>query len=332
MFAQNFQALVLTERDGKTHAEIRQLSESDLPREEVLVAVDYSTLNYKDALAVTGRGKIVRQFPMVPGVDLAGRVVESASPDYKSGDAVLLTGWSVGERYWGGYSQYQRVKAGWLTPLPAGLSSREAMAIGTAGFTAMLCVLALEEGGVRPDSELPVLVTGAAGGVGSVAVALLSRRGYKVVAGTGRAETHDYLRRLGASDFIGREELSAKPRPLEAQRWAGAVDTVGSAILARVLAETVYGGTVAACGLAGGSDLPATVMPFILRGVRLQGVDSVMYPADKRPAVWRRLAEELPRELLAAMSEVIPLSQVPARAEAMLAGQVRGRLVVDVNA
>lgn len=327
-----FKALLLNQQDGRTVAALTQLTDADLPAEDVLVAVDYSSLNYKDGLAITGKGKIVRRFPLVPGIDLAGTVLESAAPDWRPGDRVVLTGWSVGEQYWGGYAQQARVKAQWLTPLPEGLDSRQAMAIGTAGFTAMLCVLALEEGGLKPDAAKPVLVTGASGGVGSVAVALLARLGYRVSAVTGRPENHDYLRELGAVEWVGRDEMSAPCRPLEAQRWAGVVDTVGGRVLARALAETDYGGAVAASGLAGGADLPTTVMPFILRGVKLLGVESVMYPRAARRLAWARLARDLPAALLERMTQVVPLADTPRLAEAILAGQVRGRVVVDPNA
>ncbi len=325
-----FNALVLEQNDGKTEAEIRRLEVSDLPDEEVLVAVDYSSLNYKDGLAVTGTGKIVRNFPMVPGIDLAGRVIESDSPEFVAGQPVVVTGWSVGEQFWGGYTQQAKMKAEWLVPLPAGLDSRKAMAIGTAGLTSMLCVMALEDGGITPDSG-EIVVTGAAGGVGSVAVALLSRLGYQVAAVTGRESTHDYLRELGATTIISREEMAAAARPLERQRWAGGIDTVGDAPLARMLAEMNYGGTVAACGLAGGFKLPTTVMPFILRNVRLQGVDSVMCPKERRLTAWQRLSELLPEQFYNEISEVISLQQVPDYARSIVAGQVRGRVIVDPN-
>ncbi|MFO1428736.1 MAG: MDR family oxidoreductase [Candidatus Competibacteraceae bacterium] len=331
MTEKTFKALVLHQADKQTVARIETLSTADLSQGDVLVAVEYSGLNYKDGLAVTGKGKIVRRFPLVPGIDLAGTVLESASPDYKPGDKVVLTGWGVGERYWGGYSQRQRVRSDWLVPLPAGLDTRQAMAIGTAGFTAMLCVLALEQAGVSPTADKPVLVTGASGGVGSVAVALLARLGYKVTAVTGRPENQDYLRTLGAGGFVGREEMAAPARPLEAQRWAGAVDTVGGKILARVLTEIDYGGSVAACGLAGGTELPTTVMPFILRGVALLGVDSVMCPLPRRRQAWARLAQDLPVEKLEQMTQLATLEQVPPLAEAILAGKVRGRVVIDPN-
>jgi acrylyl-CoA reductase (NADPH) len=327
-----FRALVLRETDGGRYAaRLEQLLIDELPAGEVLIAIDYSDLNYKDGLAVTGRGKIARILPLVPGIDFAGRVLESRDPRYRPGDRVVLTGWGVGERHWGGFAQRARVKADWLVPLPHGLDARQAMSLGTAGFTAMLCVMALEQGGVRPGGP-PVLVTGAAGGVGSVAVALLARLGHEVHAVTGRAETHDYLRTLGAAQTLDRAAAAAPCRPLESQRWAGAVDTVGGATLARLLAETHENGTVAACGLAGGTDLPTTVMPFILRGVRLQGVNSVTVPYEQRLAAWERLVEDLPAEQLEAMTTVIPLAAVPEWAAKIVDGQVRGRVVVDVNA
>ncbi|MEI2772118.1 MAG: MDR family oxidoreductase [Candidatus Competibacter sp.] len=327
-----FRALILDQRDGQTVAELTRLTDTDLPPEPVLVAVDYSSLNYKDGLAVTGKGKIVRRFPLVPGIDLAGTVLESASSAYRSGDRVVLTGWGVGESFWGGYAQRARVKAEWLTPLPDSLGTRQAMAIGTAGFTAMLCVLALEQAGVKPDGAKPVLVTGASGGVGSVAVALLAQLGYRIAAVTGRLENEAYLRELGATEFIDRETMNQPCRPLEGQRWSGVVDTVGGRVLARALAETDYGGAVAACGLAGGIDLPTTVMPFILRGVKLLGVDSVLCPPEPRRVAWARLARDLPAAVLERMTEVVSLMEVPRLAEAILAGQVRGRVVVDPNA
>jgi len=326
-----FKALILTQEDGKTVANIRQLSDADLPDGDVLLAVEYSSLNYKDGLAVTGKGKIVRQWPLVPGIDLAGRVLESASADYAPGDRVVLTGWSVGEKYWGGYSQRQRVQSKWLVPLPEGLDSKAAMAIGTAGFTAMLCVMTLEEAGVTPDGGT-VLVTGASGGVGSIAVAILARLGYTVAAVSGKADADGFLRGLGASEILTREEMSQPPRPLEGQRWAGAVDTVGSTMLARVLAETNYGGCVAACGLAGGADLPTTVMPFILRNVSLRGVDSVMCPVARRKVAWQRLVKDLPAAALGEIGQVASLEQLPELAEKITRGEIRGRVIVDPNA
>jgi acrylyl-CoA reductase (NADPH) len=326
-----FRALVLREGDDGPVGAIEELTDGDLPDGDVTVAVEYSSLNYKDGMALTGAGRIVRSYPMVPGIDLAGTVVASDAADFTPGDGVILTGWAVGERHWGGYTQRQRVHSDWLVARPAALSSREAMAIGTAGLTSMLCVMALEDGGVSP-AEGPVVVTGAAGGVGSVAVALLARRGYEVVAVTGRPETHDYLSDLGASSFRTREEMSERARPLESETWAGAVDTVGSTTLAKVLSQTKYQGVVAACGLVGGFDLPTTVMPFILRGVRLQGVDSVMAPREARQVAWARLADELSRELLSSMTDVIPMSELLERGPRILAGQVRGRWVVDPSA
>jgi acrylyl-CoA reductase (NADPH) len=326
-----FKALVLTQEDGKTVSTIKQLSNSDLPEGDVLLAVEYSSLNYKDGLAITGKGKIVRQWPLVPGIDLAGSVLESSSDDYQAGDSVVLTGWSVGEKYWGGYSQRQRVKSKWLVPLPDGLDSRQAMAIGTAGFTAMLCVMTLEDAGVTPDKGT-VLVTGASGGVGSVAVAILAKLGYTVAAVSAKPDADDFLRSLGASEILTREEMSEKPRALEGQRWAGAVDVVGTTTLARVLAEMNYGGCVAACGLAGGADLPTTVMPFILRNVSLRGVDSVMCPVERRKVAWQRLVDDLPAKALGEIGQVASLEQLPDLAEKITTGGVRGRVIVDLNA
>lgn len=327
----SFKALVLRAKDEKTYtAAIEQLTDSDLPEENVLVEVDYSDLNYKDGLAVTGKGKIVRSLPLVPGIDLSGTVLESDDPRYAPGDKVVLTGWSVGEKYWGGYSRHQRVRGDWLVPLASGLTTRQAMGVGTAGFTAMQCVMGLEDGGVTPDKG-PVVVTGAAGGVGSVAVAILAKLGYEVHAVSGRPETHDYLRELGASVFLSREEMAAPPRPLEKARWAGGVDTVGGVMLARLLAETHQWGVVSACGLAGGHDLPSTVMPFILRGVRLQGINSVTVPVEERKRIWARIAEDLPLDKLESTIEEVALEEVPERAEAILAGKVRGRTVVSLG-
>ena len=327
-----FKALLLRQDDnGKTVAAIESLTLADLPSEEVLVKVDYSSLNYKDGMAVTGTGKIVLNWPMVPGIDLVGTVVDGGNSDYQAGDAVVLTGWSVGEKYWGGYSQYQRVRPEWLVPLPEGISSIQSMAIGTAGLTAMLCVMALEEGGVKPDSGT-VVVSGAAGGVGSVAVAILAKLGYEVAAITGRESTHDYLRKLGASQILSRDEMAERSRPLERSRWAGAVDTVGGDMLGRLLAEADYSGTVAACGLAGDFKLPTTVMPFILRNVRLQGVDSVMCPLERRIEAWNRLAQDLPSSILESINHRVSLEQVQEQAAAIMAGQVQGRVVVDLQA
>ena len=323
-----FRALVLRETDDGPAGAIEQLTDADLPDGDVTIDIDYSSLNYKDGLALTGKNRVVRSYPMVPGIDLVGTVRDSSSAEFRRGDSVISTGWMVGERYWGGYSERQRLQSGWLVHRPTKLTSLHAMSIGTAGLTAMLCVLALEEGGVTPGSG-PVLVTGAAGGVGSLAVALLAGRGYEVVAVTGRPETQDYLRELGATSFRTRAEMSESARPREAETWAGAVDTVGSAMLAKLLSQMQYGSTVAACGLAGGSDLPATVMPFILRNVRLQGVESVTTPTLRRAAAWGRLADELDTALLDALTEVVPLSELLERGPTILAGQVRGRWVVD---
>lgn len=324
-----FQALVLDQQDGKTVPSVKQLGIDDLPEGEVLVAIDYSSVNYKDAMAVTGTGKIIRQFPMVPGIDFAGTVIESMSPAYKPGDKVILTGWSVGERYWGGYAQRQRVKAQWLVPMPEGMDSQGAMTIGTAGLTAMLCVMALQDAGVSAGK---VLVTGASGGVGSVAVALLAGLGYHVIALSQNPEkSRDYLSGLGAAEVIGGPEWSEKPAALGSQRWAGAVDVVGGNVLARAIAETEYGGAVAACGLAGGVGLDTTVMPFILRGVRLLGVDSVMCPVPRRTLAWTRLSKEFDAAAQAQMLRVISLADVPELAKEMMAGRARGRVVVDVN-
>jgi acrylyl-CoA reductase (NADPH) len=328
---ERFKALMLREEEGKTVAAVEDLGNDDLPEGDVLVEVRYSSLNYKDGLAVTGRGKVVRRFPMVPGIDLVGKVLESESPDYAAGDEVVLTGWGVGEKYWGGYSQRQRLRSEWLVPLPEGLGPMEAMAIGTAGFAAMLCVMTIVNAGAAAGGG-PVLVTGASGGVGSVAVALLAEAGFQVTALTGRADNMEYLRELGAVEFVTREEMEKPPRALESQRWGAAVDTVGGTVLARVLAEMNYGAAVAACGLAGGTDLPTTVMPFILRGVRLLGVDSVMCPRERRVEAWKRLAAELPAKALAKIGRTIPLSEVPQAAADILAGKIRGRVVVDVNA
>ena len=328
---ESFKALVLDQQDGRTTHAIRELTVADLPEGEVLVAVSHSTLNYKDGLAITGTGKIVRKFPMVPGVDFAGVVEQSTSPDFRPGDAVLLNGWGVGERHWGGHAGKARVQAAWLTPMPQGLTAAQAMAVGTAGYTAMLCVMALEAHGVKAQDG-PVLVTGAAGGVGSVAVAVLAGLGFEVVASTGREQTHDYLRGLGASRMVARDELARDAKPLEAETWAAAVDTVGSKTLATVLAQTRYGGAVAACGLAGGADLPTSVFPFILRGVALLGVDSVMLPQARRKLAWERVVRDLPLDRLAALSETVTLADLPARAADIVAGRVRGRLVVEIGA
>jgi acrylyl-CoA reductase (NADPH) len=312
-------------------ATLQELSDSDLPDGDVTVAVAYSSLNYKDGLAVTGKGKIMRSYPMIAGIDLAGVVESSDSPDWKPGDEVLVTGWGLSETRSGGFTQRQRVNADMLTAKPAGLTLEQTMAIGTAGLTAMLCVLALESHGVTPDDGA-IIVTGAGGGVGSVAIAVLGRLGYEVTASTGRPETHDYLRSLGATTIVDRAELATAGRPLDKERWAGGIDTVGSQTLATVLAQTRYRGAIAACGLAGGNDLPTTVLPFILRNVALLGVDSVSCPTPIRNEAWKRLGSDLPLGLLDAMTSVEPMTKLPELAEAILAGAIRGRIVIDTAA
>ncbi|HDC4351495.1 TPA: oxidoreductase [Enterobacter cloacae] len=322
------QALILEQQDGNTVASVQALDESRLPEGDVTVDIDWSSLNYKDALAITGKGKIIRNFPMVPGIDFAGHVHSSEDPRFHVGQQVLLTGWGVGENHWGGLATQARVKGEWLVPMPAGLDGRKAMIIGTAGFTAMLCVMALEDAGIRPESG-EIVVTGASGGVGSTAVALLHKLGYQVVAVSGRESTHDYLRQLGASRILGRDEF-AETRPLEKQIWAGAVDTVGNNVLAKVLAQMNYGGCVAACGLAGGFALPTTVMPFILRNVRLQGVDSVMTPAARRAEAWERLVRDLPESFFTQSATEIALSQAPEYAGKIMDNQFHGRALVKI--
>lgn len=334
MFSQTFSAMVLRQDDQKnTLSSVEELSLTELPDEDTLVKIDYSTLNFKDALAVTGKGKIVRNWPLVPGVDFAGTVISTSNPRLEAGQRVVLTGWSVGEAWWGGYSQYQRIRGDWLVPLPEGLTTRNAMMVGTAGFTAMLCVDALEGAGITPSSGT-VLVTGAAGGVGSVAVAILGRLGYTVAALTGSddPDKHAYVVGLGANGVVDGEQWKTPARPLEGQKWAAAIDTVGSSVLARVFAEMNYGGVVAACGLAGGADLPTTVMPFILRGVQLLGVDSVMAPIEKRIRAWNRLVQDLPLDVLETITQTtVRLDEVKSAAEEMLAGRLTGRVLVDVN-
>ncbi|CAM6571390.1 MDR family oxidoreductase [Enterobacter cloacae] len=322
------QALILEQQDGNTVASVQALDESRLPEGDVTVDIDWSSLNYKDALAITGKGKIIRNFPMVPGIDFAGHVHSSEDPRFHAGQQVLLTGWGVGENHWGGLATQARVKGEWLVPMPAGLDGRKAMIIGTAGFTAMLCVMALEDAGIRPESG-EIVVTGASGGVGSTAVALLHKLGYQVVAVSGRESTHDYLRQLGASRILGRDEF-AETRPLEKQIWAGAVDTVGNNVLAKVLAQMNYGGCVAACGLAGGFALPTTVMPFILRNVRLQGVDSVMTPAARRAEAWERLVRDLSESFFTQSATEIALSQAPEYAGKIMDNQFHGRALVKI--
>ena len=326
-----FRALVLHEEGGKVVPRVESVDEDRLPAGEVTVAVEYSTLNYKDGMILQGIGRLVRNYPHVPGVDFAGTVERSDAPEFKPGDPVILTGWRVGETRWGGYAEKARVPASYLVRRPEGLSARRAMAIGTAGFTAMLAVIALERHGLEPG-EGDVLVTGAAGGVGSVAVALLSRLGHRVIASTGRSEQRDYLTELGAADLVDRATLAAKlSRPLDAERWTGAVDAVGGTTLATILTQLKYRASVAACGLAGGSDLPATVIPFLLRGVNLLGIDSVMCPRDARIEAWQRLVRDLPLDRLDRMTETVPLSALPGLAPKILGGQIRGRNVVDVT-
>ena len=329
-----FNALVVNkdEESGKTSAAVEQISTDQLPEGNVVVNVEYSTVNYKDGLCIGPGGGLVREYPHVPGIDFAGTIESSDDPRYSAGDSVVLTGWRVGEVHWGGYAQKARVNANWLVPLPSGLSSRQAMAVGTAGFTAMLAVMALEDHGLKPDQG-PVLVTGAAGGVGSVATAILANLGYEVAAVTGRPETEEYLRALGATQIVPREEINETvKRPLERETWAGCVDAVGGDMLARVLGQMKYGGSVSAVGLAGGAGLPATVIPFLLRGVNLLGIDSVMQPYDNRLRAWERIAKDLPMDKLEAMIHPATLSDLPALGKDILKGQVKGRVVVDVNA
>jgi len=328
-----FNALLVEkdEETGKTSAAVQEISEEQLPAGDVTVAVEYSTVNYKDGLCIGPGGGLVRNYPHVPGIDFAGTVEASDDERYKPGDRVVLTGWRVGEAHWGGYAQKARVKADWLVPLPDGLTTRTAMAVGTAGFTAMLSVMALEDHGLKPGHG-PVLVTGAAGGVGSVATAILANLGHEVAAVTGRPETADYLNGLGATQIVPREELNETvKRPLEAETWAGCVDAVGGAMLARVLGQMKYGASVAAVGLAGGAGLPATVIPFLLRGVNLLGIDSVMQPYDNRLRAWERIAADLPMDKLEAMVQPATLSDLPDLGRDILKGAVKGRVVVDVN-
>ena len=329
-----FKAIYLTRDDDRFRARIADLDDDALPSDDaraVTLAVEYSTLNYKDGLAITDKSPVVRKWPMVAGIDGAGRVETSEHPDFRPGDTVILNGYGAGETHWGCLAQRARLSGDWLVPCPAGLSSAHAMAIGTAGYTAMLSVLAIEASGLRAgDGE--VLVTGASGGVGSIATALLSRLGYRVVASTGKLDEADYLRRLGAADVIDRATLSAPGKPLQKERWAAAIDSVGSHTLANVCAQTRYSGTVAACGLAQGMDLPMSVAPFILRGVSLRGIDSVMAPQAKRREAWSRLAKDLERGKLQAIARTIALGDAIAAADDLMAGRIRGRVVVDANA
>ncbi|HMA15217.1 MAG: MDR family oxidoreductase [Bacteroidota bacterium] len=327
-----FKAILLNESEGKVSAELAELDEAELPEEEVTVAVEYSTLNYKDGMALNGLGRLVRSYPHIPGVDFAGTVEASSSPAWKPGDKVVLTGWRVGEHHWGGYAEKARVKADWLVPLPEGLTTRRAMAIGTAGFTAMLAVMALERHGLTPEKG-EVLVTGAAGGVGSVAVAILAKLGYRVAASTGREEAHAYLKDLGAASIVDRAAIATPSgRPLDKERWSGCIDAVGGSTLACVLPQIAYRGSVAAVGLAGGNKLETTVIPFLLRGVNLLGIDSVMSPLIERREAWGRLVRDLPMDRLDAMTEVVPLAEVLPLGRAILKGGVRGRVVIDLRA
>lgn len=328
-----FNALVVEKDDaGKTQACVQELELDQLPKGNVTVAVDYSTVNYKDGLCIGPGGGLVREYPHVPGIDMAGTVEHSDDARFMSGDKVVLTGWRYGEVHWGGYAQKTRVNANWLVPLPEGLTTKQAMAVGTAGFTAMLSVMALEDHGLTPDNG-PVLVTGAAGGVGSVATAILANLGYEVAAVTGRPEAGDYLKSLGAAQIVARADINETvKRPLEAETWAGCIDAVGGAMLARILGQLKYGGSVAAVGLAGGVSLPATVIPFLLRGVNLLGIDSVHCPTPKRVAVWQRVASDLPLDKLEAMIVPATLANLPKLGADILLGQIKGRVVVDVNA
>jgi acrylyl-CoA reductase (NADPH) len=326
-----FKALVIDKDDAGYRASVKDVDDSALPLGDVTVRIDYSTINYKDGLAITGKAPVVRKFPLHAGIDFAGTVEDSSDPRFKPGDAVLLNGWGVGETHSGGLAQTARVKSDWLVALPAGLTARQAMAIGTAGYTAMLCVMALDAHGVKPGSG-DVLVTGANGGVGSVAITLLAKMGHRVVASTGRLGEADFLKSLGAAEVISRDELSAPGKPLGKERWAGVVDSVGSHTLANACATTKYGGAVAACGLAQGMDLPGSVAPFILRGVTLYGIDSVMAPLAKRQAAWARLAKDLDLAKLESLTQEIGLAAAVQAGADILAGKVRGRLVVNVNA
>lgn len=326
-----FNAIVIDKSDDGQAVELQQIDESSLPDGDVLVDVAFSTLNFKDGLAITGASPVVRSFPMVPGIDLAGTVRESSHPDWNAGDKVVLNGWGVGETHWGGLAQVARLKGDWLVPLPAAFDEKQAMAIGTAGYTAALCVDALIDAGVEPEQG-PVLVTGATGGVGSIAIALLKAAGFEVHALTGKPGEADYLKDLGAGEIVDRSTMSDKGKPLQKELWAGVVDTAGSHTLANACAQTRYGGAVAACGLAQGFDLPATVMPFILRGVRLLGIDSVMAPRAPRLKAWERLARDLDPAKLDAIGQQIGLGEAIETAKKFMSGDVKGRYVVDVNA
>ena len=325
-----FKAMVIDKSDAGQSVGIRDFDEADLMDGDVTIRVSHSTLNYKDGLALTGKAPVVRRFPMIPGVDLAGTVEASSNPDFKPGEAVVLNGWGLGETHLGAYAEKVRVKGDWLIPLPKGLTPQQAMAVGTAGYTAMLCLMALERHGLHPERG-PAIVTGAVGGVGSVAVALLAKAGWHVIASTGRPDEADYLKGLGAAEILDRSELAGAGKPLAKERWAAGVDTVGSTTLANVLSMTKYGGAVAACGLAGGMDLPSTVAPFILRNVSLLGVDSVMAPKALRLEAWSRIARELDHEKLAAMTSIIPLDGVLEAGKEIVAGRIKGRVVVEIG-
>ncbi len=328
--SETFKAILISrDEEKKQSVSTVELTDADLMEGDVTVAVEATTVNYKDGLAITGKAPVVRRFPLVPGIDFAGTVIRSSHPDWKEGDKVVLNGWGVGETHYGAYAGHARVKGDWLVPLPGGLTAHQAMAVGTAGYTAMLCILALERHGITP-SRGPVVVTGAAGGVGSVAISILSRLGYHVIASTGRAAEESYLRDLGAAEIIARDELSGPAKPLGKERWAGGVDAVGSHTLANVLSMTSYGGAVSACGLAQGMDLPASVAPFILRGVSLLGIDSVMAPKPIRVEAWRRIASDLDHTKLAALSTTIGFDGIIPAAHDIVEGKVRGRVVVDM--
>ncbi len=324
-----FRAIQINKTDDKQTAALVELSDEDLMEGDVTVDISHSTVNYKDGLAVTAKAPIIRKFPLTPGIDFAGTVSASENPDYQPGDAVILNGWGVGESHSGGFAERARVKGDWLVKMPAGMSAAHAMAIGTAGYTSMLCVMALEDAGITPDSG-EILVTGAAGGVGSVAISILSKLGYSVTASTGRVSEEAFLKGLGASSIVDREEFNTPPKPLAKSRWAGCVDAVGSTTLANVLSQMNYGGAVAACGLAQGMDLPASVAPFILRGVKLLGIDSVMCPKPRREQAWARLAQDLDTAKLDSLTSHITLDEVIAAGADIISGKVRGRIVVDI--